>query len=61
MISNSPYDKYKNNRVWKKIESSLNTLVENKDIVLNVDSEQVIGSIVKNIIEEEGGNQDNHN
>ena len=49
----SPYDKYKHNRIWKKIEKSLLELQQDNKITISGSQEEVIGHIIKNIIEDD--------
>lgn len=50
----TPYDEYKETKLWKVVEEELNSLVENQDIEITTAYELIVGSLTKKIYDEMG-------
>lgn len=49
----TPYEELKHSPYWHLVSESLNTLVENVDVVINTNPEYAVGFIVKAILASE--------
>ena len=47
----SPYNEYKNNKLWKIIDTSIKDLIKNKDITETTNHDYIVGYIVKKVVD----------
>ena len=48
---NTPYEKYRNEKYWKIIDTAINELLENNDLEIKTHPDYVIGYLTKALTE----------
>lgn len=60
-MKSGPYDEYRVNPLWEKVEAAIHDLIENKDLTLTTSEYYVVGYLTKKLLEgNKGQNKQAH-